>query len=90
MENKEKQEHENNNKHKEYHYFVDGEKYNSEQSLITGAFIISLLPNFEIGYSLFEEKSGNSPDELIQETTTVSLDNGAKHFYTVPPATFGA
>jgi len=89
MENQEKKEHGDEKKQKDYHYFVDGDKYISEQSHVTGAFIISLLPNFVQGYSLFEEKSGNIPDELIQEATTVSLDNGAKHFYTVPPATFG-
>jgi len=84
------QDHSLNEKNKKYHYFVDGEKYESEQSTVTGAFIISLLPNFEQGYSLFEEKSGKDPDELINETTTVALDRGTKHFYTVPPATFGA
>lgn len=76
-------------KNKKYHYFVDGEKYESEQSSVTGAYIISLLPNFEQGYSLFEEKGGNDPDELITDTTTVCLDRGTKRFYTVPPATFG-
>ena len=76
-------------KNKKLHFIVDGVKYESEQSAVTGAFIISLLPNFEQGYSLFEEKSGNDPDELITDTTTVSLDHGTKHFYTVPPATFG-
>lgn len=82
-------EHSGNGGREKFHYFVDGEKYESEQSTITGAFIISNLPNFEPGYSLFLEKTGNDPDEQINETTTVSLDHETKQFYTVPPATFG-
>jgi hypothetical protein len=74
---------------KKYHYFVDGTKYETELSNVTGAYIKSLLLNFDPSYSLFLEGQGNDPDELINETNTISLDRGTKHFYTVPPATFG-
>lgn len=72
-----------------YHYFVDGVKYETEQSTVTGAYIIALLPGFEEGYSLYEEGKGNEPDQLITPSSTLSLAHGTLDLYTVPPATFG-
>jgi hypothetical protein len=72
-----------------YQYFVDGVKYETEQSTVTGAYIIALIPGFEEGYSLYEEGKGNDPDQLITEASTLTLAHGTPHLYTVPPATFG-
>ena len=74
---------------KRYIYYVDGLKYKTEQKLVTGLFIISMLHDFEHGYSLFEEKGINDVDVFVSDTTTVSLDDEIKRFYTVPPATWG-
>ena len=76
---------------KDYAYFVDDVKYESELRSVTGAVIKAKIPNFERTYSLYEEMPGNEPDILITDDTTVDLakDDGPRRFYTVPPASFG-
>lgn len=81
-----KQEEKDNRK---YHYFVDGEKYEIDEANTTGASIKVKLPEAKRGYALYLEGHGNDPDTLINDETSISLDKGAKHFYTVPPASFG-
>ena len=83
-------EHREDHDHHEYSYFVDGVRYTTENSAVTGQYIISHIPNFEPGYSLYLEGHGDQSDELITESTTVDLRDGEKHFYTMPPASFGA
>lgn len=78
----------------DYIYFVDGDKFESEERTITGAVIKSRLPEAKRGYALWEEGHGGAADRLINDDTTVSLekekgDKGPKRFFTVPPATFG-
>jgi hypothetical protein len=77
------------NEHKKYNYFVDNDKYESESPTITGALIKVSLPESKKTYSLYLEGHGNDADQLINDNDTVSLEQGAKHFYTVPPASFG-
>jgi hypothetical protein len=74
-----------------YFYFVDGDKYESEEATVTGAVIKSRLPEAKRGYALWEEGHGGAADKLINDDTSVSLekDKGPKRFFTVPPATFG-
>jgi len=74
-----------------YFYFVDGEKFESENEFTTGAIIKSRLPEAKRGYALYLEGHGNDPDTLINDDTSISLEKekGPKRFYTVPPASFG-
>ena len=67
---------------------VDGIKYDTTRPAMTGAEIKALAQKDAV-YQLFEEQTGNDPDRLIGDDTTVELRNGL-HFYTVPPASFGA
>jgi hypothetical protein len=75
----------------EYLYFVDGDKFESDERTLTGAVIKSRLPEAKRGYALWEEGHGGAADRLINDDTTVSLEKekGPKRFFTVPPATFG-
>lgn len=75
----------------EFSYFVDGDKYESDTELTTGAAIKAQLPESKRAYALFLEGHAKNPDTQINDDTTVSLekDKGPKRFYTVPPATFG-
>ena len=76
---------------KEYCYFVDGEKYESDDAYTTGAIIKSKLPEEKRGYALYLEGHGNEPDVLINDDTSVDLKGKEpKRFYTVPPASFGS
>jgi len=72
-------------------YFVDGDKYESETELTTGAAIKARLPESKRTYALFLEGHSKNPYTQINDDTTVSLekDKGPKRFYTVPPETFG-
>lgn len=84
-------EHGSDHEPKSYIYFVDGKKYESEHSTLTGLQIKSRLPDFDTTFALMEESRGDEPDRLIKDEETVSLsfDKGPRRFYTVPPATFG-
>ncbi len=74
----------------EYIYFVDGERFESEQAYTTGAIIKSKLPEAKRGYALYLEGHGSEPDVLINDDTSVDLKGKEpKRFYTVPPASFG-
>ena len=74
---------------KNYHFFVDGKKYEVEQASVTGA-DIKRIADINPGYQLFLETEGDEPDEPIADSTGVDLTHGVKHFFAVPPATFGA
>ncbi len=78
-------------KEDKFFYFVDTVKYETTHSVLTGAQIKALIPNFDHSYSLFLEVPGEDPDQLIGDETSVSLekDKGPRRLYTVPPATFG-
>ncbi len=70
-------------------YFVDGDKFEANEANTTGALIKVKLSEAKRGYALYLEGHGNDPDTLINDDTSVSLEKGSKHFYTVPPASFG-
>ncbi len=75
-----------------YHYFVDTTKYETESPSLTGAQIKAKIENFNPAYQLFLENPGDDPDSLVSDSESISLDphgHGVRHFYTVPPATFG-
>jgi hypothetical protein len=77
---------------KEYFFFVDNEKYETELPALTGAQIKAKVPNWDPAYGLLLEGHGKDPDTLINDTETVSLekDKGPLRFTRVPPASFGS
>jgi hypothetical protein len=80
---------ENAKGNRKYLYFVDAIKFEVDDSTITGASIKVKLPEEKRSYALYLEGHGNDPDQLINDDSSISLEQGAKHFYTVPPASFG-
>ena len=74
---------------KRFEYFVDGNRYEVETSSITGAQIKAKIPNYNPSFQLFLEGKGTDPDRVIGDADSVSLERGAAHLYTAPPATFG-
>lgn len=73
---------------KKYHFFVDAKKYDYPHASITGAEIKNVA-GVTPTYQLFLEAEGDAPDSAVSDGATISLEGGAKHFYAVPPATFG-
>lgn len=71
-----------------YHFFVDNKKYDTDRSSLTGQ-EIKAAASVPADYQLFLEQVGNAPDQAVSDTTTIVLENPPKHFYAVPPATFG-
>ncbi|HEY8748925.1 MAG TPA: multiubiquitin domain-containing protein [Tepidisphaeraceae bacterium] len=67
---------------------VDGVRIEVTEQNLTGA-QIKAKAGKDPQYQLFLEEKGNAPDQLIADNQTVKIQNGL-HFYTVPPATFGA
>jgi len=70
------------------HFFVDGKKYETEHNWLKGL-EIKALAEVPANYQLFLEEHGNAPDRAISDAESVDLQNPPKHFYAVPPATFG-
>lgn len=77
---------------KEFFFFVDNVKYETDKSTLTGAEIKAMISGFDPSYGLYLEGPGNDPDRLVGDSETISLEKekGPKRFYTVPPANFGS
>jgi hypothetical protein len=75
---------------KRYHFFVDAKRYETEKSSLTGT-EIKTIAGVTPTYQLFLEEEGDTPDKPITDSETVVLKEGedTRHFYAVPPATFG-
>ncbi len=76
-------------KPKKYQFFVDANKYETDRVSMTGL-EIKTQANVPANYQLFLEEHGNDPDRAISDGEGLNLENPPKHFYAVPPATFGA
>lgn len=76
-------------KAKQNHFFVDAKKYETDSTALTGA-QIKAQANVAATYQLFLEEKGDAPDRPISDGESVNLEHEPKHFYAVPPATFGA
>ncbi len=86
---KDSQKHEEHEK-KKFHYFVDGKKYETVESALTGAQIKAQIPDFNPAYQLVQEGRGSQNDKVITDNDSVDLNvKPPCQFYTVPPATFG-
>jgi hypothetical protein len=69
-------------------FFVDAKRYETAKTALTGAeikAIASVAPN----YQLFLEEEGDQPDRGIGDGEAVGIRERVKHFFAVPPATFG-
>ena len=73
---------------REYELFIDAKKYETMSASLTGA-EIKALAGITATYQLYEEEEGETPDRPISDAEAVSLSGKVKHFYAVPPATFG-
>jgi hypothetical protein len=73
---------------KEYPFFVDGKRYETHEKYQTGAQIKSVA-GVDPTYQLFLEEEGDTPDKPVADSETVDLQGREKHFFAVPPATFG-
>jgi hypothetical protein len=73
---------------KRFHFFVDAKKYETAEPSLTGA-AIKTIAGVPANYQLFLEETGDTPDRAISDGEAVDLERGAKHFFAVPPATFG-
>ncbi len=69
-------------------FFIDGKEIVTEHSSILGR-DIKVQARIPGEYQLFLEVEGDQPDQSIPDDETVSLSGPTKHFYAVPPATFG-
>lgn len=74
--------------HKTFHFFVDGKKHETDRSSVSGA-DIKRIAGIDATYQLFLEEQGDTPDKPISDPETVVLEGKTKHFFAVPPATFG-
>lgn len=78
------------NEHKppKYHFFVDGKKHDTDSATLTGL-EIKTIASVPANYQLYLEDPGNDPDRAISDGEGLSMEPPPKHFYAVPPATFG-
>jgi Multiubiquitin len=77
--------------HEKFRFYVDAKPYETEKSSLTGAEIKGIA-TVTPTYQLFLEEAGDQPDKPISDGETVVLKHGeqTRHFYAVPPATFGS
>jgi len=73
---------------KQYDFFVDAKKYQTDQKHLSGL-QIKQIAGVQANYQLYLEEQGETPDKEISDSMTVSMEGHVRHFYAVPPATFG-
>jgi hypothetical protein len=74
---------------KQYKFFLDAKEFETPEAQLKGTQIKSFIPSIPPAYQLYLEEEGDTPDKPISDTETVNLEGKLKHFYAVPPATFG-
>jgi len=70
-------------------FFVDAKRYETAKTSLTGA-EIKAIANVAPNYQLFLEEEGDRPDRGIADGEAVEITERVKHFFAVPPATFGS
>ena len=75
-------------KQDKYIFFIDGKEIVTEHTSLNGQ-EIKALARIPGEYQLFLEEKGDSPDLAVSDGDAVDLSEPTKHFYAVPPATFG-
>lgn len=73
---------------KHYKFFVDAKEFETEEKSLTGT-AIKTKADVPTTYQLFLEEEGDTPDKPISDAEGVDLEGREKHFFAVPPATFG-
>jgi hypothetical protein len=73
---------------KPHAFYVDAKRYESAKSTLTGA-EIKAIASVAANYQLFLEEEGDKPDKGIGDGESVNIVERVKHFFAVPPATFG-
>jgi hypothetical protein len=73
---------------KSHPFFVDAKRYENAKSALTGA-EIKAIASVAANYQLFLEEEGDRPDKGISDGESVNIVERVKHFFAVPPATFG-
>jgi multiubiquitin len=73
---------------KKFNFFVDGQIHETEQQSISGA-DVKRIAGIDPTYQVFLEEEGDTPDKPIPDSQGVDLEGKPKHFFAVPPATFG-
>jgi hypothetical protein len=73
----------------ENRFFVDAKPFETDQTALSGA-QIKAKASVPAQYQLFMEEEGDTPDRAISDGESVHLKGEPKHFFAVPPATFGA
>ncbi|MER8445018.1 multiubiquitin domain-containing protein [Mesorhizobium sp. M1066] len=72
-----------------FEFHVDGKLYTTDQRHLTGL-QIKTIGQVQGNYLLYEEEEGDKPDIAVSDGQTVTFNRGhVKHFFSVPPATFG-
>jgi hypothetical protein len=81
-----------NDKPEIYVFFVDKQRYETDQPSLTAAQIKARVPNAEPGDKLSLEGKGDDPDRLVIDDDVVDLhkDKGPVRLTLVPSASFGA
>ena len=74
--------------HGKFTFFLDSKEIVTDQPSLKGR-EIKAMGRIPGEYQLFLETEGDEPDEAIADTQRVELEGRTKHFYAVPPATFG-
>jgi hypothetical protein len=69
-------------------FFVDAKRYETAKTALTGA-EIKAIADVAPNYQLFLEEEGDRPDKGIGDGEGVGITERVKHFFAVPPATFG-
>ena len=71
-----------------YKFFVDAKDYKTPNRYQSGQQIKqhAQVPD---NYQLYLEEEGDAPDKPISDDHTIDLAGKEKHFFAVPPATFG-
>jgi hypothetical protein len=84
------QAHDDAQKKKEYPFYVDANRFVTTHKSLTGA-QIKAQAGVTPTYQLFLEEEGDHPDKPISDGESVEMKEGEhiRHFYAVPPATFG-
>jgi len=75
---------------KTYHFFVNGQKYETDQPQLTGLQIKARVSGWNPEHDLMLEGHGDDPDRIIADDEIVDLDvTPARRFSSVPKANFG-
>lgn len=76
---------------KDYEFFVNGQKFTTDQQTLTGLQIKAKVPNWDPNHDLVLEAHGHGADRTIgdDEVVDLSKDQGPLRFSSVPKANFG-